>query len=907
VTLSTATSGASINYTTDGSAPSDTAGTLYSGPITVSNNTTIKAVAFASGLTDSTVTTANYRIRAVAPAFSPAGGKYTSPQTVTLSTATAGPSINYTTDGSAPSATKGTPYTGPITVSTLTTIKAVAYGGGFTTSTVSRAKYMFTAPAPVLTLVPNLLNMVVGDTAVIQALNAASQPVMGLVWTTSDPTVVSLSGGDPPLLTAVAPGQVTIKAGGASASVTVSATALPLGTVLWSNPGDGSGVSSIVPAVPSPNGVADVFAFQNDGTVQAITSDGTTAWTVDLDINVLQALPDFQGGLVSLTCSPVYDWACTVSKQTVIQYDGVTGQANNLYSPPASTGTGSQLSTYWLEDLLAVHTDGTIFVVLFNEQWDAGNSPSDETDTLSWSVIGIDSATGAQTVNVKIPGLSLDSASGQIGSPWGIMVAGDGYAYVPYNVCQGAAEGEPPASSMSCHFGLFRVNSSGESDDNEIQAYSENLTTSPEVVAGPGGRRLARTSPGVSRANGMRAKSSQAKPRALNLQSTANESLFEPGINMISNADQGIVLAWVTDQPYLAITTGVSVSVMITPNSFLPVLQAQDGSFYGGVGEIDSLDQSGNLRWSVPNDSPYIATADGGVIGTSGIMYDQNGNPTGQIANGIPDWNGQIFAAGSSTVNMEYAWVGFAPGFASEAGGSPSGNGTSALMLGTAEGVPIWPKLKMAPACVLGADTDKPTLGGTMRGQYDTAKQALLAYLGTLTTTSPCGKFFAGLDGGASYFNQLSAAVTRQTPFDGLLSHLSRFDAGLIDAETQLEHPDQAAKAREYPVCDEYIDYKWNKWNTVAAVAQVYKNPGPPTDVYVVTLEQALKYMTPDTVLHEALHNLTGLDDNDLYTWLTGKPLPAGPTTPINRTLINCGCVGANSWLKPLAKNTTCP
>jgi len=53
-----------------------------------------------------------------------------------------------------------------------------------------------------------------------------------------------------------------------------------VGTVLWSNFGNGSGVYSIVPAVPSPNGVADVFAFQYDGTVQAITSDGTTAWTV---------------------------------------------------------------------------------------------------------------------------------------------------------------------------------------------------------------------------------------------------------------------------------------------------------------------------------------------------------------------------------------------------------------------------------------------------------------------------------------------------------------------------------------------------------------------------------------------------------------------------------------------------
>ncbi|MGA2434112.1 MAG: chitobiase/beta-hexosaminidase C-terminal domain-containing protein, partial [Bryobacteraceae bacterium] len=148
VTLSTATNGASINYTTDGSAPSDTAGTLYTGPITVSGTTTIKAVAFASGLTNSTVSTATYTIRAVAPTFSPAGGTSTTPQTVMLSTATSGASINYTTDGSAPSNTAGTLYAGPITVSGTTTIKAVAFASGLTDSTVSTATYTIRAVAP---------------------------------------------------------------------------------------------------------------------------------------------------------------------------------------------------------------------------------------------------------------------------------------------------------------------------------------------------------------------------------------------------------------------------------------------------------------------------------------------------------------------------------------------------------------------------------------------------------------------------------------------------------------------------------------------------------------------------------------------------------------------------------------
>jgi hypothetical protein len=46
VTLSTLTPEASIRYTTDGSIPTDTYGTVYSSPISVSASTTIRAVAY---------------------------------------------------------------------------------------------------------------------------------------------------------------------------------------------------------------------------------------------------------------------------------------------------------------------------------------------------------------------------------------------------------------------------------------------------------------------------------------------------------------------------------------------------------------------------------------------------------------------------------------------------------------------------------------------------------------------------------------------------------------------------------------------------------------------------------------------------------------------------------------------
>ncbi len=286
VTIASSTSGASIRYTTDGSTPSSTAGTLYSGPVSIASTTTLRAIAYKAGLSDSSVTSGAYTIEAgttdvkfsipasavtasandgnlpanvvdgnlstrwsasgdpqwiqfnlggakrvafvkiafyngaarssrfdvqtstdgvtwanartgvssngtsaaletfdfpdidpanfvrivghgntvnawnsyaeveiwggpasggggqvASPTFSPAGGTFTTPQSVSLSSATAGSSIRYTTDGSTPNATTGTVYTGPIAVSATTTLRAIAYSAGMTDSAVTSATY----------------------------------------------------------------------------------------------------------------------------------------------------------------------------------------------------------------------------------------------------------------------------------------------------------------------------------------------------------------------------------------------------------------------------------------------------------------------------------------------------------------------------------------------------------------------------------------------------------------------------------------------------------------------------------------------------------------------------------------------------------------------------------------------
>jgi len=65
--ISSNTSGTAIRYTTDGSTPSDTVGTVYSGPLTVTATTTLKAIAYASGYTNTGVVTAAYHVLAATP------------------------------------------------------------------------------------------------------------------------------------------------------------------------------------------------------------------------------------------------------------------------------------------------------------------------------------------------------------------------------------------------------------------------------------------------------------------------------------------------------------------------------------------------------------------------------------------------------------------------------------------------------------------------------------------------------------------------------------------------------------------------------------------------------------------------------------------------------------------------
>jgi Bacterial Ig-like domain (group 3)/Chitobiase/beta-hexosaminidase C-terminal domain/NHL repeat len=168
VTISSATPGAQIYYTTNGTAPT-TSSTAYSGPILVAAATqTVKAIAIVANYGPSAVGSAAYTIShpaAATPTFNPVAGAYSSAQTVTISSTTASAKIYYTTNGATPT-TSSTLYSAPISVTPPETVEAIATATNYSTSAVGSASYNY-ASTTQLAVSPN--PAILGQTIMLTA------------------------------------------------------------------------------------------------------------------------------------------------------------------------------------------------------------------------------------------------------------------------------------------------------------------------------------------------------------------------------------------------------------------------------------------------------------------------------------------------------------------------------------------------------------------------------------------------------------------------------------------------------------------------------------------------------------------------------------------------------------------
>lgn len=188
VTITCATDGATIRYTTDGTDPTSSIGTVYSGAFTVSCSATVKAIAYKADMDDSEIASQVYTITVPTPTFSLAEGTYyDANQSVTLSLPTAhtGTVIKYTTNGDDPTSSSAT-YSSAITVTEgTTTIKAIGYNSTCgTSSSVASATYIVRFGTD-YTLVTDANDLMAGDQVVIISADAGTSSKYAISTTIS--------------------------------------------------------------------------------------------------------------------------------------------------------------------------------------------------------------------------------------------------------------------------------------------------------------------------------------------------------------------------------------------------------------------------------------------------------------------------------------------------------------------------------------------------------------------------------------------------------------------------------------------------------------------------------------------------------------------------------------------------
>ena len=130
-----------IYYTTDGTTPSSTNGTLYNHTtgVVIDKTMTLKAIGY-DGETPGEVASINYTLLAPeAPTFS-VTGDVTAGTTVTLTAGEGGEIVVYTTDGSDPTIASEI-YTAPIAINYAQTIKAATVDDGDNLSSIASADY----------------------------------------------------------------------------------------------------------------------------------------------------------------------------------------------------------------------------------------------------------------------------------------------------------------------------------------------------------------------------------------------------------------------------------------------------------------------------------------------------------------------------------------------------------------------------------------------------------------------------------------------------------------------------------------------------------------------------------------------------------------------------------------------
>ena len=283
VAISTTTGGATICYTTDGSTPTETHGTVYTGPVTFSINITLQALAWKPGMGDSAVATQSYGIQCATPTYNLASGTYNAPIVVAISTTTSGATINYTTDGTTPTETNGTVYTGPVAISVNTTLQAIAFKTSMVDSAVASQPYAIQCVAPTITV-------------------TSTQPLsLTIATTTPGATIRYTTDGSVPTET-----HGTVYSGPVLPTASGTLKALAYLSTMADSPVAAQAYTLTSCATPTYNLASNTYSTPQQVTISTPTSGATICYTMD-------------GSTPTETHGTVYTGPVTISTNVTLQ------------------------------------------------------------------------------------------------------------------------------------------------------------------------------------------------------------------------------------------------------------------------------------------------------------------------------------------------------------------------------------------------------------------------------------------------------------------------------------------------------------------------------------------------------------------------------------------------------------
>lgn len=358
VAITTTSSGAKIRYTTDDSTPTETTGIEYTGPITISANTTIRAIAYGTNYSKSNVVSNQYNIKVSTPELSVLAGTYNLPQSLTITCSTANAKIYYTTDGTDPSATNGTLYTGAISIPVSTNIKVIAINTGMTNSDPKSANYVISLDK----LATPIFTPVAGTYAGSQSVTIASAISGVSIVYTLDGTTPSKTNGTVYTVPVIVDANKTLKAYAYKANMLDSDVAsgdYKIKPTVTFTPAPGSYTS--LQSVALTCSASDVIIrYTTDGTIPSKTIGTIYTAAIALTGNTTLKAIAYKTGVEDGDVVSG-DYTFQLTKAASPEFNPVSGTYTDPQSVVLSSTTANAVIRYTTDGTVPTKTTGTVY------------------------------------------------------------------------------------------------------------------------------------------------------------------------------------------------------------------------------------------------------------------------------------------------------------------------------------------------------------------------------------------------------------------------------------------------------------------------------------------------------------------------------------------------------------------